>query len=1134
MRDYLFAFATTRNPKTLSDTERATYHVRMPDSVRPLTFYWSTLPVPEGQARTFEQAIEIIREQGILPDIKSLNMMRTEHILLLTFFRKLRSEDHRSNFDGVPQFALELGVTPLTTNQKVDLWDQLAFRLWIARGEEEVELITTILVADKAIEALNILVANEPDMVLSQSDERHLRRVLSARVVLPLRVLNLIPPPETPRLSRRQREMLEHAHDRLISGDEIKSLEKARLEILDATARIEIERKESDQLRLVALENSLRSSLAGSANDENAIHIARNVTSEMRANEVRSDPLLEVRTKLPSADAKLVLNRFAGAGDSVDDVINTLTDHIEELEEEADAEIATTDSSSLLVFGTEITVEENVPTGAVILKAHKDSENRYHLYLTYFHDQEAPLLIALGGTIEANGQHSQLVTEMLPMIDNRFQSFRLTQAPISDLLIQVHLTALAATLSAEPTTLDPQTITTVTPAFFVPHLGPDFVPSSALEPPPLFGINKLGFMDYRRVEQELSCYVTGEVSHIENILASEFKERVSRSLSVIENEQEVTTELSSEKQSDTETSDRHEMQSEVASVLAEEKEQSIDLNAGVDVNAETVHLSSNVALNFNSHSSKEDSTSQAITLARSITRKVQEKIVRKSTIKRRSLSRKEFEDVYKHGFDNRQNTEHVVGVFRWLDKIMDNHLVNYGNMNVIEFEIPEPARNFIKAQMAQVEADPFKGNKPAKPRKIGLNGPKSVKRHNYLNFAKEYGVDLPEPPPKKIFISGAFGVLTPAPPHQIEVATIGEDTPKEMRSFSPASAATFNEIQVPEGYQAVRGSWIGKSDDINPFQVNTTFAVFIGSSPLRSTNSLAQDTVIDLPWIEGLVPVAAYNKGSGPFVLTVTIECKLKDSAFRAWQLAAYTNLIDRYHGLKKEYDAAREEHMDDQNTADLNPHFKRQLMQREIKRICIEMMAVPFGIDFSQNHYGENGKKNMDKLLLTADLDAHAKIVRWFEGAFMWNIASYIFYPYFYLEEKDWRAKLSLDATQNELFASFLTSGMARVMLPVRRGFEEAVMYFLQTGDMWFGANFVLESKNDLNLSVADEIVTANEEVVIEDTWQTKLPTNHTIVQSAAAAFIAEGLPCRFEDEKVGVGTSRLTPVLPPDPSPG
>ena len=44
------------------------------------------------------------------------------------------------------------------------------------------------------------------------------------------------------------------------------------------------------------------------------------------------------------------------------------------------------------------------------------------------------------------------------------------------------------------------------------------------------GVVNLGIADFRRVEPEVCCYVPGEVSHIENVMAREYKERSARTL----------------------------------------------------------------------------------------------------------------------------------------------------------------------------------------------------------------------------------------------------------------------------------------------------------------------------------------------------------------------------------------------------------------------------------------------------------------------------------------------------------------------------------------------------------------------------------------------------------------------------
>ena len=59
------------------------------------------------------------------------------------------------------------------------------------------------------------------------------------------------------------------------------------------------------------------------------------------------------------------------------------------------------------------------------------------------------------------------------------------------------------------------------------------VPAPVPAPPvSLYGVNNIGVGVLRKVEQEVCCYVPGEVSRIENVMAREYKERHTRNLVV--------------------------------------------------------------------------------------------------------------------------------------------------------------------------------------------------------------------------------------------------------------------------------------------------------------------------------------------------------------------------------------------------------------------------------------------------------------------------------------------------------------------------------------------------------------------------------------------------------------------------
>ncbi len=83
----------------------------------------------------------------------------------------------------------------------------------------------------------------------------------------------------------------------------------------------------------------------------------------------------------------------------------------------------------------------------------------------------------------------------------------------------------------------------------------------------------------------------------------------------------------------------------------------------------------------------------------------------------------------------------------------------------------------------------------------------------------------------------------------------------------------------------------------------------------------------------------------------------------------------------------------------------------------------------------------------------------------------------------------------------------MARVVAPVRPGFEDAVLYYMETGDIWNGGDLVLETDDDLYLSIAEELQEI--EGFVEEEWQSRVPTELTIVQGDSVFLKEEGLPC-------------------------
>ena len=90
------------------------------------------------------------------------------------------------------------------------------------------------------------------------------------------------------------------------------------------------------------------------------------------------------------------------------------------------------------------------------------------------------------------------------------------------------------------------------------------------------------------------------------------------------------------------------------------------------------------------------------------------------------------------------------------------------------------------------------------------------------------------------------------------------------------------------------------------------------------------------------------------------------------------------------------------------------------------------------------------------------------------------------------------------------------KVVVPIKPGHEAAVGFFMETGDIWTGSRMMMHTDYETYLSLVNEM--NDVEGVMEDEWQTTVPTMLTIIQDKSVGFVAGGLPCcEFDpDEEV------------------
>lgn len=628
----------------------------------------------------------------------------------------------------------------------------------------------------------------------------------------------------------------------------------------------------------------------------------------------------------------------------------------------------------------------------------------------------------------------------------------------------------------------------------------------------LDGVQNLGVADFRRVEQEVCCYVPGEVSHIENIMAKEYKERSTRNY--VRTERTIETESSTEKENltDVTTATRNELNTEVANVLQEDQSASYGGSLGARGKIGKVEIDVNAYADFTNSNSSSYSNTEARTYAEEVTSRALERIVQKTSVRRTSKIIKEFEENNMHGFDNRgDDAQHVTGVYRWIDIIYKNRMVNYGKRLMVEFMVPEPAE-FYKTilKYKKVDSSEDESHTPETPKTLadfGITTSEDVTSLNVANAASYFGVNIPSLSEANINLTKSL------------------NPPVAIQHNRDINSQSLSAIIVPPNYEAdtITGSFTYRyraNSATNSQQAFCNFT-FGGSTSYSGGDysSTQQNKTVNIelnlnPNIGGSMPVSVSYSGCFSIYGAINIKCVLKQSYITDWQNNAFNVLMAAYNqrlNLYNEEQSITDTDYDESNlTIDSsNPAMNRIIEQRELKRICIEMLMKPFcKIQGRDNNVDINACDlyQIPQVGQTTAFTEYARTVKFFEQAIDWQIMSYLFYPYYWADKCDW-ADLMQSESDDLVFQAFLQSGMGRVVVPIRQQFTEAFSYYIETGDIWLGNDLVAGSESDLYLSLAEDMQTIDGPV--EDVWETRVPTSLAIIQGKSAFLDEEGLPC-------------------------
>lgn len=631
------------------------------------------------------------------------------------------------------------------------------------------------------------------------------------------------------------------------------------------------------------------------------------------------------------------------------------------------------------------------------------------------------------------------------------------------------------------------------------------LPSTGDFIPPTYGVKRLGIADYRKVEQEICCYVPGEVSHIENIMASEYKERSTRALQRREETNTFSKETETEKLTDTSTSNRFEMNQEVNNVLAESSSNNTHIGGDVRYSPmQDMQIGVNASADFATNTTKEESNHQAVTSAKEVTERALDRIVQKVKEERVVKITNEFEETNKHGFNNEKNPNHISGVYRWVDKVYRNTVVNYGKRLMYEFMVPEPAAfHNLAATISTGSGE--KLVKPIDPRngngKDALKSPKDLLQTNYVYWASQYEAQVETYPDNIIYLNKAFSGNSDFNMNQ----SSGNLSGKESKEII--------DLQIPDGYETQNVKISSKYffDDTNRNYHGYGFSV--GNIVfLNPSKNIDVDTERNLEYkldkFTNKIGVGYQSLANTGFNISFSIKCILSESGLAEWQIKTFNAIMAAYEQKLADYNQKLKQLKGE--IKGTNPGFYRQIENTVLRKNCIEYLNSHnlTGINPGKELItGTNAVPDFKVKYDAPELEAYAARVKFFEQAFEWNNMSYNFYPMYWGEKAKLQQKYNVDEYNDPIFRAFLQSGMARVIVTVRPGFEEAVNWYMATGQIWNGGQ-VPTIDDPLYVSIVEELREIDGDV--EETWETRVPTSLTILQAGSAGLdVKHALPC-------------------------
>jgi len=635
-----------------------------------------------------------------------------------------------------------------------------------------------------------------------------------------------------------------------------------------------------------------------------------------------------------------------------------------------------------------------------------------------------------------------------------------------------------------------ETVDSYTPGSIDTYSPPLLEPEEEPEPevPVLHAYARvLGRGDLMIIRSEHLRYQLGDIAHIENVLASEVRERthlidtatsetVTESLQTLE---ETTQEL--------ETTEQHSL--ERATQIAATRSSTMSL--GVSVSGGLGPVQAGIDIDVSSSTSTSSSTSAAVSYATSVTEAASEILRSEAGYRRTTTSRTRITETNLHRFDNAGGTQNIAGIYRWVDKVDRAQLYNYGERLLLEFILPEPAAHYVymkTAAEAQEELVP-----PASWNlEIGELHP-----GNYVAKAARWDVlGLEPPPPNEVYAAQTF-VDPPARPYDYEQNSTDKSQPEW------GYASYVGEVAIPEGYFAdtayVTTTW-GLESGEDGIEKTQAVQIAVGEEHfvLNDEPASAEATVSLDREIGGPLPIGISTDQRGGLTVVVRVRCERTEEAYEAWRLRTYETIRAGYLARLEEYETALRLRTAREGYAALTPPDTNRLVEmQEMKRGVQTLLTGQDFHAFGSVNFPAGNLPRIDR----PESKAEADFIQFFEDCFEWTNLTYLLYPYQWAGRERW-VELQSRSSTDPLHQAFLRAGAARVVVPVRSGYEDVVGRYLESSEI---PRLRPASWRDIRRNpyppiedlISDALDRPEGEVAVGEPWEVVTPTSLVYLQA-------------------------------------